>query len=179
MLDILDTNPLITEKPDAVEMPPALGEVRFEDVRFGYTADQPVLEHFDLHVAPGEVVALVGSSGSGKSTVTALLPRFYDVGTGRITIDGIDVRDATLDSLRHQVGVVFEEAFLFSESVGANIAYAATRCHARRDRGRRRGRGRVRLHRRAARRLRHRRGRAGPHAVRAASDSASRWPGPS
>jgi ATP-binding cassette subfamily B protein len=124
VLDILDTNPLITEKPDAVEMPPARGDVRFEDVRFGYTADQPVLEHFDLHVAPGEVVALVGTSGSGKSTVTALLPRFYDVGAGRITIDGIDVRDATLDSLRHQVGVVFEEAFLFSESVGANIAYA-------------------------------------------------------
>jgi ATP-binding cassette, subfamily B, bacterial len=124
VLDILDTNPLITEKPDAIELAPALGDVRFEDVRFGYTADQPVLEHFDLHVAPGEVVALVGSSGSGKSTVTALLPRFYDVGAGRITVDGVDVRDATLDSLRHQVGVVFEEAFLFSESVGANIAYA-------------------------------------------------------
>jgi ATP-binding cassette, subfamily B, bacterial len=124
VLDILDTNPLITEKPDAIEMAPARGDVKFEDVRFGYTTDQPVLEHFDLHVTPGEVVALVGSSGSGKSTVTALLPRFYDVGAGRITIDGIDVRDATLDSLRHQVGVVFEEAFLFSESVGANIAYA-------------------------------------------------------
>jgi ATP-binding cassette, subfamily B, bacterial len=124
VLDILDTNPLITEKADAVEMAPALGDVRFDDVRFGYTTDQPVLDHFDLHVAPGEVVALVGTSGSGKSTVTALLPRFYDVGAGRITIDGIDVRDATLDSLRHQVGVVFEEAFLFSESVGANIAYA-------------------------------------------------------
>ncbi len=124
VLDILDTNPLITEKPDAVELPDVRGEVHFDDVRFGYTADQPVLDDFDLHVAPGEVVALVGSSGSGKSTVTALLPRFYDVGAGSITIDGVDVRDVTLDSLRHQVGVVFEEAFLFSESVGANIAYA-------------------------------------------------------
>jgi ATP-binding cassette subfamily B protein len=124
VLDILDTNPLITEKPDAIELPPALGEVRFEGVRFGYTADQPVLDDFELHVAPGEVIALVGASGSGKSTVTALLPRFYDVGAGRITLDGVDVRDTTLDSLRRQVGVVFEEAFLFSDSVRANIAYA-------------------------------------------------------
>ncbi|HVN51980.1 MAG TPA: ABC transporter ATP-binding protein, partial [Acidimicrobiales bacterium] len=124
VLDILDTNPLITEKPDAMELPPVLGDVRFEGVRFGYTADQAVLDDFDLHVAPGEVVALVGASGSGKSTVTALLPRFYDVGAGRITIDGVDVRDTTLDSLRRQVGVVFEEAFLFSDSVRANIAYA-------------------------------------------------------
>ncbi len=83
VLDILDTNPLITEKPDADELPPVRGEIHFDDVRFGYTAGQPVLEHFDLTVAPGEVVALVGSSGSGKSTVTALLPRFYDVGAGR------------------------------------------------------------------------------------------------
>ena len=124
VLDILDTNPLITEKPDAEELPPVRGEIHFDDVRFGYTADQPVLDHFELTVAPGEVVALVGSSGSGKSTVTALLPRFYDVGAGTITVDGVDVRDVTLDSLRSQVGVVFEEAFLFSESVGANIAYA-------------------------------------------------------
>jgi ATP-binding cassette, subfamily B, bacterial len=124
VLDILDTNPLITEKDDAQELPAVRGEIHFDDVRFGYTADQPVLEHFDLTVAPGEVVALVGSSGSGKSTVTALLPRFYDVGAGAITVDGVDVRDVTLDSLRSQVGVVFEEAFLFSESVGANIAYA-------------------------------------------------------
>ncbi len=124
VLDILDTNPLITERPDAEQLPPVRGEIHFDDVRFGYTADQPVLDHFELTVAPGEVVALVGSSGSGKSTVTALLPRFYDVGAGTITIDGVDVRDVTLDSLRSQVGVVFEEAFLFSESVGANIAYA-------------------------------------------------------
>jgi ATP-binding cassette subfamily B protein len=124
VLDILDTNPLITEPPDAIELPPARGEVNFEGVRFGYTAEHPVLDHFDLHVAPGEVVALVGASGSGKSTVTALLPRFYDAGAGRITVDGLDVRDLTLDSLRRQVGVVFEEAFLFSDTVRNNIAYA-------------------------------------------------------
>ena len=124
VLDILDTNPLITEKPDAPDLPPARGDIRFEDVLFQYTPDQPVLDGFDLHVRPGEVVALVGSSGSGKSTVTALLPRFYDVSSGRVTIDGVDVRDVTLDSLRQQVGVVFEDAFLFSDSVRDNIAYA-------------------------------------------------------
>ncbi len=96
---------------------------RSDDVRFGYQASQPVLDGFDLTVAGGEVVALVGSSGSGKSTVTALLPRFYDVASGTITVDGVDVRDVTLDSLRRQVGVVFEDAFLFSDSIRSNIAY--------------------------------------------------------
>ena len=165
VLDILDTNPLITEKPDAVELPPVRGDVRFEDVRFGYTASQPVLDGFDLHVEPGEVVALVGTSGSGKSTVTALLPRFYDVGAGRITVDGIDVRDTTLDSLRHQVGVVFEEAFLFSESVRANIAYARPDASDDDVRAAAAAAGAARVHRRAARRLRHRGRRARPDPV--------------
>jgi ATP-binding cassette subfamily B protein len=123
ILDILDTNPLVAEKPDAMELPPALGDVQFNHVRFGYTHEHPVLDDFDLHVAPGETVALVGASGSGKSTVALLLPRFYDALEGNVTIDGIDIRDLTLDSLRCQVGVVFEEAFLFSASVRDNIAY--------------------------------------------------------
>ncbi len=123
ILDVLDANALVQEKPDAIELPPSIGEVRFDHVTFGYTKSQPVLADFDLTVAPGEVVALVGTSGSGKSTVTALLPRFYDPAAGRVTIDGIDVRDVTLDSLRSQVGVVFEDAFLFSDSIRANIAY--------------------------------------------------------
>jgi len=97
--------------------------VRFDDVRFGYTSDEPVLDGFTLHLDPGERVALVGTSGSGKSTIALLLPRFYDVASGSVTIDGLDVRDVTLDSLRRQVGVVFEEPFLFSDSVRANIAY--------------------------------------------------------
>jgi ATP-binding cassette subfamily B protein len=123
LLDVLDANPAIVEPPDAPALPPARGDVRFERVRFGYTRSQPVLDGFNLHVRPGEVVALVGASGSGKSTVTALLPRFYDVAEGEVTIDGIDVRDVSLDSLRRQVGVVFEEAFLFSDTVAGNIAY--------------------------------------------------------
>jgi ATP-binding cassette subfamily B protein len=131
VLDVLDANSAVEERADAVVLPPARGEIRFDRVRFGYTASAPVLDDLTLTVAPGEVVALVGASGSGKSTVTALLPRFYDVASGRITVDGIDVRDVTLDSLRRQVGVVFEDAFLFSESVRDNIAYGApTATHA-------------------------------------------------
>ncbi|MGZ6910009.1 MAG: ABC transporter ATP-binding protein [Acidimicrobiia bacterium] len=123
ILDILDANTRVVEAPDAVDLPRVRGDVRFEQVRFGYTRSTPVLDGFDLHVRPGEVVALVGASGSGKSTVTGLLPRFYDVADGRVTIDGVDVRTVTLDSLRRQVGVVFEDAFLFSDTVRANIAY--------------------------------------------------------
>ncbi len=123
ILDVLDANALVVDAPDAVELAATGGAVRFEGVRFGYTLSEPVLDGFDLTVAPGEVVALVGTSGSGKSTVTALLPRFYDVSEGRVTVDGHDVRDVTLESLRRQVGVVFEDAFLFSDSVRANIAY--------------------------------------------------------
>jgi ATP-binding cassette subfamily B protein len=123
ILDLLDANPKIVERDDAIVLPTVEGDVHFDDVRFGYTKSDPVLDGFELHVAPGETVALVGASGSGKSTVALLLPRFYDVSEGRVTIDGIDVRDVTFDSLRRQVGVVFEESFLFSDSVRANIAY--------------------------------------------------------
>jgi ATP-binding cassette subfamily B protein len=123
VLDLLASNPVVTERPDADPLPPVRGEVSFEDVRFGYLSSQPVLDHFDLHIAAGETVALVGSSGSGKSTVALLLPRFYDAQGGAVRVDGSDVRDVTLASLRRQIGVVFEESFLFSETVRANIAY--------------------------------------------------------
>src|SRR5205823_11836458 len=102
---------------------PAGGEVAFEHVTYGYLRSEPVLRDFSLRVAPGETVALVGASGSGKSTVSLLLPRFYDVQDGAIRIDGIDVRDVTLDSIRREIGIVFEDAFLFSDTVRANIAY--------------------------------------------------------
>jgi ATP-binding cassette, subfamily B, bacterial len=123
LLDILDTNALVTEAEDAPELDVVRGAVRFDDIRFGYTSTDAVLDGFSLDVAPGETVALVGASGSGKSTVALLLPRFYDVNGGAITIDGVDVRAVTLDSLRCRVGVVFEESFLFSDSVRDNIAY--------------------------------------------------------
>ncbi len=123
ILDILDANPKVQEREGAVDLPALRGEVVFDHVDFGYTTRTKVLDGFDLRLAPGDTIALVGSSGSGKSTVTALLPRFYDVAAGRVTIDGVDVRDVTLGSLRRQVGVVFEDAFLFSDTVRANIAY--------------------------------------------------------
>lgn len=124
VLDLLASTPVVTEKPDARALEPGPGTVRFSGVRFGYMSGAPVLDGFDLEVAAGETVALVGTSGSGKSTVALLLPRFYDVQAGSVTIDGADVRDLTLSSLRGRIGVVFEESFLFSDTVRANIAYA-------------------------------------------------------
>jgi ATP-binding cassette subfamily B protein len=123
VLDLLASNPIVADRLDAQDLPPLLGEVAFEDVRFGYLSSRPVLDHFDLHIGAGETVALVGASGSGKSTLALLLPRFYDVQAGAVRIDGTDIRDVRLASLRGQIGVVFEEIFLFSESVRDNIAY--------------------------------------------------------
>ena len=122
--DLLDSTPLVQEKPDAAPLLPTQGELRFDHVTFGYLHSEPVLRDFTLTVEPGETVALVGSSGSGKSTVGLLLPRFYDVHEGSVRVDGVDVRDVTLSSLREQIGVVFEDSFLFSDSIRANIAFA-------------------------------------------------------
>ena len=123
IFQLLEMPPAIVDAPGAVELPPIEGEVVFEDVGFSYVDGEPVLDGFELKIAPGETVALVGPSGSGKSTAANLVPRFYEAGTGAVRIDGHDVRDVTIASLRSQIGVVFEECFLFSESVRANIAY--------------------------------------------------------
>ena len=123
VLDLLAANPVVTEKAGAVDLTDEPGVIRFASVTFGYSRDDPVLRGFDLEVAAGETVALVGASGSGKSTVALLLPRFYDVHEGAVTIGGVDVREATLHSLRSRIGVVFEESFLFSDTVRSNIAY--------------------------------------------------------
>ena len=121
--DLLDSTPVVQDAPNAVNLEIPRAEVRFEHVTFGYTSTDPVLRDFDLTVASGETVALVGGSGSGKSTVALMLPRFYDVHSGRITIDGADVRDVRLDSLRRNIGVVFEDSFLFSDTITANIGF--------------------------------------------------------
>jgi ATP-binding cassette subfamily B protein len=123
IFQLLDLQPAITDPPGAVELPALQGEVVFSDVHFAYSPDRPVLQGFDLRIAPGERVAIVGPSGSGKSTVAMLVSRFYDPSRGSVRVDGHDVRDVALRSLRHQVGVVFEESFLFSDSVRANIAF--------------------------------------------------------
>ncbi|MFZ0218311.1 MAG: ABC transporter ATP-binding protein [Candidatus Dormiibacterota bacterium] len=123
VLDVIDARPLIKEHADAKPLQRGEGRVEFDDVEFGYVTDEPVLRGLRLTVEPGETLALVGGSGSGKSTISQLLPRFYDVGGGAVRIDGQDVRDLTFDSLRSAIGMAMEESFLFSESVGANIAY--------------------------------------------------------
>jgi ATP-binding cassette, subfamily B, bacterial len=121
--EVIDSRPLLTEKPDAVALPPGTDEVELDDVSFGYVPSQPVLRGLSLRVRPGETLAVVGTSGSGKSTISMLLPRFYDVQGGAVRVGGYDVRDLTLDSLRASIGLVMEESFLFSDSVRANIAY--------------------------------------------------------
>jgi ATP-binding cassette, subfamily B, bacterial len=123
--EIIDEQPTVTDAPDAIDLVGSRGDVQFEHVDFAYAADaeQLVLADFNLHIAPGETVALVGRTGAGKSTVARLLTRFYDVKHGSIRIDGNDVRDLTLASLRANVGVVLDEPFLFSASVRDNIAY--------------------------------------------------------
>ncbi|WP_406155376.1 ABC transporter ATP-binding protein/permease [Streptomyces sp. NBC_01023] len=122
VLELIDTEPSIV---DGTKTLPADAEatVEFDGVSFGYTDDRPVLDGFSLTIAPGETVAVVGSSGSGKSTVSLLLPRFYDVSHGAVLIGGHDVRELTLESLRSAIGLVPEDSFLFSDTVRANIAY--------------------------------------------------------
>jgi ATP-binding cassette subfamily B protein len=123
VFEVIDSEPVVTEKPDALDLPPGSGAVELRDVTFGYLESDPVLHGLSLRVEPGETVALVGTAGSGKSTISQLLPRFYDVQRGTVLVDGHDVRDLTLTSLRSRIGVVFEDSFLFSDSVRVNIAY--------------------------------------------------------
>jgi ATP-binding cassette subfamily B protein len=123
IFEVLDVDRDIVERPDARPLPDGPGHIRLEGVEFGYEPGRPVLRDVDLDVAAGSTVALIGPTGCGKTTLTALIPRFYDVGAGRVTVDGADVRDVTLDSLRADVGIVSQDTFLFSTTVAENIAY--------------------------------------------------------
>ncbi|GAA2469735.1 ABC transporter ATP-binding protein [Streptomyces thermolineatus] len=126
VVELIDTEPRMRERPDAVELAPQEATtVEFDRVTFGYDPERPVLRDLSLRLEPGETLAVVGASGSGKSTVSLLLPRFYDVTGGAVRVGGHDVRDLTLDSLRAAIGLVPEDSFLFSDTVRANIAYGA------------------------------------------------------
>ena len=123
VFDVLDLPEKIQNAPDAKALPPVKGDVRFKNVSFAYNESEEVLSNVSFEVKPGEMIAFVGPSGAGKSTVASLLPRFYDVTTGSITIDGEDIRKVTLNSLREQVGIVPQETVLFNGSVYDNILY--------------------------------------------------------
>jgi ABC-type multidrug transport system fused ATPase/permease subunit len=126
VLEVLDTKPEFEDKADALALGEIEGRVDFNDVSFRYVEDVPVLDHIDLHVAPGETIALVGETGAGKTTLTALVSRFYDVSDGAILVDGHDVRDVTHQSLAGQMGLVLQDPFLFSGTVADNIRYGRT-----------------------------------------------------
>lgn len=123
VFNVLDTQEKLKDKPNAIELPKISGDVQFDHVSFGYKKDVDVLHDLTLEAKPGQVIAFVGPSGAGKSTIANLIPRFYDVTAGSIKIDGIDIRDVTIRSLREQIGVVPQETMLFSGTVKDNIRY--------------------------------------------------------
>lgn len=122
-VDFLETEPEIADRPQAKAIKGIEGEITFNNVSFGYTEDKRALNQINLKVRPGETVALVGPSGAGKSTICSLLPRFYEVNEGSITVDGIDIRDFKLHSLRSHIGIVQQDVFLFDGTIRENIAY--------------------------------------------------------
>ena len=123
LYDVLDAESPVTERPDATPLPRVAGHIAFENVSVSYDDDVSAVSNIDFESRPGQMIALLGGPGSGKSTIAHVIPRFYDVSEGRITIDGHDVRDVTLSSLRHNVGIVMQDVFVFSASVKDNIAY--------------------------------------------------------
>jgi ATP-binding cassette subfamily B protein len=123
IFQLLDITPNLTDREGALALERIRGEIRFEDVSFAYTDDTMVLEHIELTIPPGQTVALVGATGAGKSTIAKLLARFYDPSSGQILIDGHDLREVSSDSLRSQMGIVPQEAFLFSGTIAENIAF--------------------------------------------------------
>ncbi|PKN16596.1 MAG: lipid A export permease/ATP-binding protein MsbA [Deltaproteobacteria bacterium HGW-Deltaproteobacteria-3] len=123
VFNILDIKPEIADKPGAVELPPVRTEIVFNDVHFSYDGTTEILKGINLTVTPGEVIALVGTSGGGKTTLANLIPRFLDVTTGKISIDGHDIRDVTMKSLRSQIAIVTQQTILFNDTVRNNIAY--------------------------------------------------------
>jgi ABC-type multidrug transport system fused ATPase/permease subunit len=125
IFQVMDEPEEIADRRDAIELPEGGGDLRFEGVGFEYMDGRPVLQDIDLELAPGKTIALIGHTGSGKTTLTSLVPRFYDATSGRVTLDGVDVRDVKLKSLRHAIGVISQDPFLFSATVRENITFGA------------------------------------------------------
>ncbi|UIK07954.1 ABC transporter ATP-binding protein [Neorhizobium galegae] len=121
--ELIDTEPDIADAPDAMDVDHLKGEIAYKNVSFGYSPDKPVLENVNLSIRAGETIAFVGPSGAGKTTICSLLPRFYEIGGGSITIDGMDIRKMTKVSLRQQIGIVQQDVFLFGGTIRENIAY--------------------------------------------------------
>jgi ABC-type multidrug transport system fused ATPase/permease subunit len=125
IFEVIDEPEEVTERTGAVELPPGDGRVRFEHVHFEYAQGRPVLKDIDLELEPGQTVALIGHTGSGKTTLVSLIPRFYDVTAGRVTVDGTDVSDVKIASLRREIAIVAQDPFLFSATAFENIAFGA------------------------------------------------------
>ncbi|MBE9216949.1 ABC transporter ATP-binding protein [Plectonema cf. radiosum LEGE 06105] len=126
VFELFAIKPAVVEKPDAISLPSVTGKVEYRHVTFAYQADKPVIKDISLLAMPGEAIALVGASGAGKTTFVNLLPRFYDIQKGEILIDGIDIKDVTLHSLRRQIGIVPQETVMFSGTIAQNIAFGQT-----------------------------------------------------
>ena len=122
-LELLETAPDVADVPDAIDVGHLAGNIEYRDVSFGYEGKENVLENINLKIHAGETVALVGPSGAGKTTICSLLPRFYDINSGSLLIDGIETRKMTLESLRSQIGIVQQDVFLFDGTIRENIAY--------------------------------------------------------
>lgn len=123
IFELLAIQPAVVEKPGAIELPHVTGKVEYRNINFAYNSETPILQNMSLLVLPGEMIALVGASGAGKTTLVNLLPRFYDPQAGQILIDGIDIQDVTLNTLRRQIGIVPQETILFSGTIAQNIAF--------------------------------------------------------
>lgn len=123
IFELLAIQPTVVEKPGAIELPHVTGKVEYRNINFAYNSETPILQNMSLLVLPGEMIALVGASGAGKTTLVNLLPRFYDPQAGQILIDGIDIQDVTLNTLRRQIGIVPQETILFSGTIAQNIAF--------------------------------------------------------
>ncbi len=123
IFEVLDITPAIEDTPDAIALENVKGEVRFEDVSFGYRQDHPILKHISLNAESGKTIALVGPTGAGKTTIINLLTRFYDIDSGAILIDGQDIRNIRQDDLRRKLGIVLQDTYLFADSVNENIRY--------------------------------------------------------